>query len=323
MPPRRAVRVTAPSRLHFGLLSFGDPTRRQFGGCGAMVEQPGLRLSITDSDRFAVAGLLGERVRRIVSRWQAAFGGSQLPPCRMEVESAPPLHTGLGVGTQLTLSIAAALQAFVGAAPLPAPQLAAAMGRGARSAIGTHGFAQGGLLAELGKLPDEAVAALHARVSLPAAWRFVLITSIAGEGLSEGAERNAFDQLPPVPQATAKRLERLMLDGILPAAREARFEDFSKAIQEFGFASGNCFAAVQGGAYNGPQITALVRQLQSLGATGVGQSSWGPTIYAACRDPSAAEALAREVSARNWAAPHQITIAAPNNRGARLETSGI
>ena len=30
----RAVRVWAPSRLHFGLLSFGAPAERQYGGVG-------------------------------------------------------------------------------------------------------------------------------------------------------------------------------------------------------------------------------------------------------------------------------------------------
>ena len=35
-----AVRVRAPSRLHFGLLAFGDSAPRQFGGVVAMIDRP-------------------------------------------------------------------------------------------------------------------------------------------------------------------------------------------------------------------------------------------------------------------------------------------
>ena len=42
--PKRTVLITAPSRLHFGMLSFGHAEERQFGGVGAMIDAPGLRL---------------------------------------------------------------------------------------------------------------------------------------------------------------------------------------------------------------------------------------------------------------------------------------
>ena len=40
----RPIEVVAASRLHFGLLSFGDASLRQFGGVGAMVEEPRLHV---------------------------------------------------------------------------------------------------------------------------------------------------------------------------------------------------------------------------------------------------------------------------------------
>ena len=42
----RLVHVTAPSRLHFGLWSLAAARGRQFGGVGAMIDKPGLRLTI-------------------------------------------------------------------------------------------------------------------------------------------------------------------------------------------------------------------------------------------------------------------------------------
>src|SRR2546428_14106761 len=42
-----AVRVQAPSRLHFGLLAFGaEASPRQFGGVGVMIQQPGNELVV-------------------------------------------------------------------------------------------------------------------------------------------------------------------------------------------------------------------------------------------------------------------------------------
>ena len=43
-----AVEVRTPARLHLGLLSFGDPTLRAYGGTGVMVDAPGevVRLAV-------------------------------------------------------------------------------------------------------------------------------------------------------------------------------------------------------------------------------------------------------------------------------------
>ena len=61
--PSPIVEINAPSRLHCGMLSFGQPAMRQFGGVGAMIDQPGLRLRISPAERFAADGLFSERVR--------------------------------------------------------------------------------------------------------------------------------------------------------------------------------------------------------------------------------------------------------------------
>ena len=54
MSPRRdaeygrslLVEVTASSRLHFGLFSFGHCQGRQFGGVGVMLDKPAVELHI-------------------------------------------------------------------------------------------------------------------------------------------------------------------------------------------------------------------------------------------------------------------------------------
>ena len=68
-----------------------------------------------------------------------------------------------------------------------AVRLAELVGRGERSAIGTHGFAQGGLLVEGGKAAGESVSPLVSRLELPADWALVLLIDRGQRGLSGAA----------------------------------------------------------------------------------------------------------------------------------------
>src|SRR5688500_8228554 len=100
------VVVGAPSRLHFGLFALGSEHGRQFGGIGAMVDQPGSVIRLQPSQSFEVTGPMAARLTRSAQAW-SRFHGRTLPDCRISVERAPPEHVGLGVGTQLGLSVAA------------------------------------------------------------------------------------------------------------------------------------------------------------------------------------------------------------------------
>ncbi|MDZ4821803.1 MAG: hypothetical protein SGJ20_22810, partial [Planctomycetota bacterium] len=152
------VSVQTGSRLHFGMFSFGNSDVRQFGGVGAMVSQPGISILITPAQRLVVTGLLAARAQQIIERTLPMIqqelatrdeSVSQYPS--IHVLHAPRQHTGLGVGTQLSLALVAGLRQFYGLPTLSARQLAEYAGRAERSAIGTYGFLQGGLLVEAGK----------------------------------------------------------------------------------------------------------------------------------------------------------------------------
>ena len=123
--PDRRIEVACACRLHFGLLSFGRSSGRQFGGAGVMVDGPAVRLSVTAADRLQTAGPLADRARDFACRW-AEYAGFPADPssalaCRIEIQSAAPEHSGLGVGTQLALSVAAALTAWFGGRPCRRP----------------------------------------------------------------------------------------------------------------------------------------------------------------------------------------------------------
>lgn len=311
-----AVHIVAPSRLHFGMFSFGRAGVRQFGGVGAAIDAPALRLTIAPHDRLEAAGPRAARALEFARRAIAFWRLPDEPRCRIEIEAAPPEHAGMGSGTQLALAVAAGLNAFLDRPPLPAEDLARAVGRGARSAVGLHGFARGGLLVEAGKSRPDEVSPLVARVELPSAWRFVLVVPRRAAGLSGEAERRAFERLPPVPADVTDRLAGEALLDLLPAAVAGDFAAFAVSLHRFNRLAGECFSAAQGG----PFLRAdLVDLLRGWGVRGVGQSSWGPTVFALQPDRESAEQLVARLRNEPTAADCDFFVAAPDNRGARIE----
>jgi beta-RFAP synthase len=227
------------------------------------------------------------------------------------------LHRGLGGGTQLALAVAAGVYQLEGRSP-DIVHLAAMVDRGRRSAVGSHGFVHGGLIWEKGRLGDR-LAPLAARVPVPEEWRIVLVSPRHARGRAGAGERQAFAALPPVPEATTERLIELAERQILPAAEGADFARFADAVYEYGRLAGQCFAAVQGGPYASAEIAGCVAAIRDRVVSGVGQSSWGPTVFAVVGSASDAAALAQSLADRPPAADLDIQIAAPDNRGALVE----
>ncbi len=314
------VRVTTGSRLHFGMFSFGNPRVRQFGGVGAMIDEPGVELSIGESDRLEVEGPHAGRVRELALRIARLEGLGCDAPWGIVVHRAPLPHVGLGSGTQLALALASGIDALLRRPARPAPEIAAGLGRGERSAIGLHGFEQGGLLVEAGKTSEGEISPLVGRASLPTDWRFVLIGPVGQRGISGDAERRAFAALQPVSGEATAELAREALLTMLPAAVEGRFDEFSQSLFQFGRMAGRLFAAHQGGHFATPEVAAIVELVRSLGVQGVAQSSWGPTVAALLPDEDAARRLVTRLRERQPSDSLEISIAQPKNDGARIET---
>ena len=85
-----------------------------------MVDHPQVRLRLSAADKLETTGPLAGRARAFACRWAQSAGLPTEPACRIEVVSTAPAHAGLGVGTQLALSVAAGLNAWRGR-PQPAP----------------------------------------------------------------------------------------------------------------------------------------------------------------------------------------------------------
>lgn len=316
--------ITAPARLHFGLLSFGDSSRRQFGGAGVMLDRPNLRVRFEPQSEWKFVGPSADRVQELTNRIITRLSslGRALQPQRIEVLDAPRGHVGFGSGTQLGLTIAAGL---LHSQDLPVEgleQLMLLAGRGLRSSVGSYGFLHGGLIVEAGKFPGETLAPLVVQVTLPSAWRVLLVIPRASQGLSGSPEKEAFAKLPSVPLATSDRLAAELSLELIPAARSADFKRFAASITRYGELAGSCFATIQHGSYANARVAAIVQALQEQGTAGVGQSSWGPLVFAWAESSCAAEELAANMEAHPALADCELRVVQPAAMGATLCQSG-
>ena len=269
--------VTAPARLHFGML---DPTgigSRRYGGVGVGIESPRVVVSVRDAsgEEVVAAGSQRDRAATFASRARDAFG--YRGGVEVDVREAIPPHAGLGSGTKLGLAVARGVAELAGI-PAGPEQLARATGRGERSSVGAWTFAAPGLVVEAGVRGGGWISPLVARHRMPEPWRCVLALPLGAEGLSGNAEDRFFGLLQADGSAIEPRVSRLVLTELLPGLVSEDIAVFGAALTEIQREIGSMFASQQGGVFH-PQAAPVVEALHALGVGAVGQSSWGPTVY--------------------------------------------
>ena len=296
------VTIRTGARLHFGLLDTAAP----FGGAGVMIDQPATQVVVDPSASFQCDAAIADRTQLILERILKRLGLTRRPSCRILVPCRASAHAGLGSGTQLSLAIAEGLCRHLGWKMSESEigcQLAA---RGKRSAVGVHGYFHGGLIHESSDRACQ-LNPVRQHVTLPTVWRVgFFVPRESASTVSGDLEAEKFARLASSAGRQRADLDRVLVEQLLPAADAGHFEAFATAVQTYNRLSGGLFAPVQGGPYNGPAVTALVQALRSAGATGVGQSSWGPGVFTWFASPESASRFMRRIPA-DLAAQGMIT----------------
>jgi beta-RFAP synthase len=310
-----------------------------------MVQRPGIVLRIRPAKDLSARGPSAERAlyfARCFFDWlrtdnddfSRTIKGQAPAPQEIIVEKCAPEHSGLGTGTQLGLAVAQGLSEAWNL-PLEAEDLCRRVHRFGRSAVGCHGFFHGGFIVEGGKAcfntalsvtegtAEESrskISPMVARLTFPEEWRIVLIIPSGCAGLHGHGEGEAFRQLLTrgFPLKQTESLCRLTLLGLLPAVIELDFKAFGEALFEFNHLAGQPFAIVQGGAYASPRITELIQFIRQQGIPGVGQSSWGPTVFAIAEDEPRANDLAKKIGQTFNLQENEVLVTSACNQGARV-----
>ncbi|MBO0733899.1 MAG: GHMP kinase [Methylocapsa sp.] len=284
-----SVTVTASARLHLGFLDMNGGLGRRFGSVGLAIDRPVTKLSIRRAATASTQGMEVARASRYLAELTRQLGLESA--YELTIDKTIPAHAGLGSGTQLALSLAAALRRLEGLSrgdegdPL-------VLRRGWRSGIGIGVFERGGVIVDGGRGQRTRVPPIIARVEFPPKWRVVTVLDPEIEGVHGSAEQTAFAELGDSSPAQAAEICRLVLIKALPALAEkdiAAFGDAIARIQEF---AGDYFAPAQGGSrYSSAAVGRLMSELRRHGAHGTGQSSWGPTGFAFAASAEEAQRL--------------------------------
>lgn len=316
-PGLDSVTMAAAARLHLGFLDMNGGLGRRFGGLGLAIDRPATRLTIRRAPAPAVEGLEAERASRHLALLARHLGLSQA--YSLTIHEAIPVHAGLGSGTQLALSIAAALRHLAGIPASPAND-ALLLRRGARSGIGLGLFQRGGLIVDGGRGARTATPPVVARMDFPLDWRVIVVLDPRTEGIHGRGEQAAFAGLADLEAAAAAEICRVVLVKALPALAEHDIGSFGDAIARLQEIAGDYFAPAQGGSpYSSAAVGQVMEELRRHGAKGIGQSSWGPTSFAFAPDAKEARRLCDAVQATAAASGLDMAICKGVNHGARVE----
>jgi beta-ribofuranosylaminobenzene 5'-phosphate synthase len=310
------VTVAVPARLHLGFLDLDGGLGRRFGSIGVAISDLQTRVAIERATATEIKGPQSDRVARYLDMMQRELGltGGH----RVDILDAVPAHAGLGSGTHLALAVAAAVRRLHGL-PLDVAGDAIRLDRGARSGAGVGLFHHGGLVVDGGRGPAMRPAPVIARMAFPDDWCILLVLDPARQGKHGAAESAAFDSLPPFPGELAAHLCRLVVMKALPSLADQDLAGFGSAITELQARLGDYYAPAQGGSrFMSPDVGAVLDAFAHAGATGIGQSSWGPTAFAFAPSRAKGERLAEIARWHPNARALDIRICVGLNHGAEI-----
>jgi beta-ribofuranosylaminobenzene 5'-phosphate synthase len=319
------IEVSAPARLHLGDL---DPfALGRFGYAPILaIDRPRTVIQANQAENLIINGIGTKEVEGYAKNLLEAY---QLPGAEIQIKSVAPRHSGYGSTTQLCLAVGRAIAEAYNL-QISLLELVKALKR--TSTGGIYTFQKGGFVISGGFLvkPEEKIflreepmiPPLIFHTEFPKDWRFVLVRPhVAPRSPDSEAEENAFKSLrnnnPPT-QLTHKAYFTLAAK-LLPAILEKDSEGFGKALTEIQVTVGSIYQPIQGGVFN-PASQWIIPLLRGSGAIGIGQSSWGPTVYGFAGSPEEAQNVEENLIEKVGNRANVQTVAA-DNHGARSETT--
>ena len=311
--------IKTPSRLHMGIIDLSREFIRSYGALGLTIKE-GFTIEIQPREKglkIKASGRNAKEVQKVYNRLKEKLGINQ--GFHIHVEENIPRHVGLGSTTQLCLGTGLGMAKLSGIDIDPI-KLADMIGRARFSAIGTYGFKHGGFILEGGKSNPMEIPPMLFREKIPKDWRFIIISAEEWEGFDEDEEQPIMEELE-VDKKFPRKICHHIVMGMLPALKSKDIEDFGFHMTEIQRTVGESFSDFQKGIYH-PAVGDIIKELKDH-TYGVGQSSWGPTVYGLTDAEKAGQI---KIKMKEWLTENgkkaSIRIAEPENKGVRVFRKG-
>ncbi|WP_266078213.1 beta-ribofuranosylaminobenzene 5'-phosphate synthase family protein [Haladaptatus caseinilyticus] len=318
------VQVTVGARLHFGFQNLSLAHERLYGGLGVALESPIVSVEANPANELRCDD---SRAREYARCATDILG---VPGVNLRVHETLPSHVGLGSGTQLALTVLAAVARAYDRQPMiheNAPEL----DRGGRSGVGVSTFERGGFVVDAGHPTERfttarprrgewSVPPIVARRPIPPEWRFVIVLPESEPGRSGDEEdesmRTVVERADPT---IANDISVVLLRRALPAIARDDPVEFGNAVAEIGRLNGAWYADEQGGVYRPPVGELVTLMEESPAIFGAGQSSWGPAVYGVTTRNRADRAVeVAQLALDSAGVGGDVLVARPRNSGASV-----
>ncbi len=328
------IRITTPSRLHFGLIDLNGNIGRIDGGLGVALNEPNTIIEAKDQKTHYecqilnspgyLRGEIEDLTNNIIKTLNLKNEVS------LQITSNIPAHIGLGSKTQLSLAISKALCLLNHIEKTPY-ELARITLRGGTSRIGLTAFEKGGFIVDGGHtfgkgeqketyLPSSASKAPPAPIiyweAVPDDWYFVIALPQLKRGAHGTEEIKVFQQNCPIALDDVKTICYIILMKLLPSMKDKKIETFGHGIyelQKVGFKKLEIELQDE-------LIPELIEFCMKNGAYGSGMSSFGPTTFALVRGLLNAQKLKQKLEKfLENKCESNIFFTNVNNKGAQID----
>ncbi len=267
------VSVKAGYRIHMGFYRFSDYPLI-YGALGAAIENPRLTVNVRECNSLAIT-CETDYTKSLVKDVINYLGLSNV--C-VEVTGYVKHHVGLGSTTRIVLATLVGLSTLK-RFEIDAVEAAYKLGRGKVSSVGIYTFMYGNLVIDSG-LKLESNEVRHAKpltiIPIPKDWYVVIAVPEDIKGPSEDEERKIMSN---VKEFMDQNLLYRYILRLMSAAIHRDFKLFTDSLHNIQLLTGKYFSEYQGGIFCCDISQELADIMMRLGLRGIGQSSWGPTIY--------------------------------------------
>jgi len=284
------IEVETGARIHLGFYGI-RPGYREYGGLGIYVNGVGYRIVVEEHEHDLVRGCQAGRVTEIINEIRSQYRTTK--HYLVEVQKCIPEHIGLGSTTQLKLALYTAILRLEGIVA-NLEDIAVKAGVGSISGVGFYGFKYGGLIVDSGRRQGNELVGLLARYEFPENWYIAVVAPATKRRVYGEVEKRYLMACSQVDESSYCRALEIVFRKLLPAVVEKNFADFVAGVEELDELTSTYFAA-QKGRFCCRESEAVAMALKEAGGEGIGQSSWGPTVYAFFKTRKAAENAIKHV----------------------------
>jgi len=239
----------------------------------------------------------------------------------VDISGSANIHNGFGTGTSIYLACLEALM-LINAHPTNDSALIQSSGRGGTSGIGIRTYFHGGLVVDLGRQSDgkrlqpsslaeaeTCLPLLLQRTTMPD-WNIGICIPTHIRSLTSKDEMLFFEETCPIPENECHRAFYHGVAGVFSAVQEQDQVAFQNSVQEIQ----ECEWKRAERAQHGRLLHELENRLYSMGASAVGMSSLGPSLF------FLADQIDSSIQKMQLALPNcKFIKCLPNNSGRKIE----